>query len=170
MELLKQIGRQANCVWLWPVLVLSGTRQDLFLPQSSSQGALQQVTLVFERLDTVVEHLLHSSELEAQPLQLRRVQLVRLLAVRAVQSAEELQHFSQRFSFGFTCQWQVSKRLTSGVWGISGIVLRARRPARRCPAPPSCTGISQWPRGPRTPGYGCWQHRRCERIPFFRKN
>lgn len=59
------------------------------------------MALIFERLDTVVEHLLHSSELDAQPLQLRRVQLIRLLAVRAVQSAEELQHFSQRFSCGF---------------------------------------------------------------------
>lgn len=61
----------------------------------SSQRALQQVALVFERLDTVVEHLLQSSELEAQPLQLGRVQLIRLLAVRVVQSAEQFQtsHF-----------------------------------------------------------------------------
>lgn len=145
--------------------------QDLFLPQSSSQGALQQVALVFERLDTVVEHLLHSSELEAQPLKLGRVQLIRLLPVRAVQSADKLHNSSVRdLALVSSVKWHVSKQLTSGVWGISGNVLRARRPARRCPAPPSCTGISQWPRGPRTPICGCLQHRRYERIPFFRTN
>lgn len=163
--------RVLDATQLCLALACSCRGQDLFLPQSSSQGALQQVALVFERLDTVVEHLLHSPELEAQPLQLRRVQLVRLLAVRAVQSADRLtQISSQRFSFGFICQWRISKRLTSGVWGILGIASRARRPARRCPAPRSCTGISRWHGGSRTPGYGCWQHRRCERIPFFRKN
>lgn len=66
------------------------------------------MALVFERLDAVVEHLLQSSELEAQPLQLGRVQLIRLLAVRFVQPAEQFQetHFSR--SFGFICQWYLN--------------------------------------------------------------
>lgn len=86
-ELLKQFDKEPTSSGLDPIvfgygLFLSGTRP-------SSQGALQQVALVFERLDTVVEHLLQSSELEAQSLQLRRVQLIRLLAVRAIQSAEK---------------------------------------------------------------------------------
>jgi hypothetical protein len=62
-----------------------------------SQRTLQQMALVFERLDTVVKHLLHSFELEAQPLQLGRVQLVRLLPVGVVQSAQQFQDTSGSF-------------------------------------------------------------------------
>lgn len=69
----------------------------LFVLSLFSQRALQQMALSFQRLDAVVEHLLHSFELETQPLELGCVQLIRLLSIGVTEPAERFQgtHFSQ---------------------------------------------------------------------------
>ena len=67
------------------------------------------MALVFERLDTVVEHLRQSPELEAQRLQLGRVQLVRLLAVGVVQPAERFQEARSVRALGLSDQCRVSE-------------------------------------------------------------